>query len=171
MKIIKTVTISLIFGILITFQSVSAAEQIVYSGWLGTYDKNKDLVDQLKAEFRKRTGAELKVLDTQFDQALNQATVTTLAGNPADAIHLIAAWVPSVQAINGLEPLDGYFTKEQLSTIPQALRNAVSVDGKLYALPWVPGPIHMHYNRKLLKEAGLNPDAPPRPGLNSKKLL
>ncbi len=164
MKMLKSMIIALVvvIGMLFAAQTVFAAEQITYSGWMGTYDKNKDLVDQLKVEFTKRTGAKLKVIDTQFDQALNQATVTTLAGNPADAIHLIAAWVPSVQGINGLEPLNDYFTEEQLSSIPQSLRDAVSVDGKLYALPWVPGPIQMHYNRNLMKEAGLDPDSPPQ---------
>ncbi len=139
-----------------------AQETVTYSGWLGTFDKNADLVQRLKDKFKAETGAELRIVDTQFGKALNQATVTTLAGNPADAIHLIAGWVPAVQKIGGLEPLDGYFTKEQLATIPQALRDSVSVDGKLYALPWVPGPIHPHFNRNLMIEAGLDPENPPQ---------
>ncbi len=139
-----------------------AQETVTYSGWLGTFDKNADLVQRLKDKFKAETGAELRIVDTQFGKALNQATVTTLAGNPADAIHLIAGWVPAVQKIGGLEPLDDYFTKEQLATIPQALRDSVSVDGKLYALPWVPGPIHPHFNRNLMIEAGLDPENPPQ---------
>lgn len=139
-----------------------AQETVVYSGWLGTFDKNADLVQQIKDRFKAETGADLKIVDTQFSEALNQATVTTLAGNPADAIHLIAGWVPAVQEIGGLEPLNDYFTEEQLNTIPQALRDAVSVDGKLYALPWVPGPVHPHFNRNLMIEAGLDPENPPQ---------
>ncbi|MGI9425846.1 MAG: ABC transporter substrate-binding protein, partial [Hyphomicrobiaceae bacterium] len=138
------------------------AEEITYSGWLGTYDKNADLIERIRDKFKKKTGADLKIVDTAFDKALNQATVTTMAGNPADAIHLIAGWVPAVQAIGGLEPLDGYFSKEKLDTIPKALRDSVSVKGKLYALPWVPGPIHPHYNRNLMKQAGLDPDKYPQ---------
>ena len=34
-------------------------------------------------------------------------------------------------------------------------------DGKLYALPWVPGPVMMFYNRNLLEQAGFDPDQPP----------
>jgi len=148
-----------------------AAETITYSGWLGTYDKNADLIIQIKNKFKEKTGAELKIVDTAFDKALNQATVTTMAGNPADAIHLIAGWVPAVQGIGGLEPLDGYFSKEKLETIPKALRDSVSVDGKLYALPWVPGPIHPHYNRNLMKEAGLDPDEYPQTWPELKDLI
>lgn len=139
-----------------------AQETVVYSGWLGTFDKNADLVQQIKDRFKAETGAELKVIDTPFTEALNQATVTTLAGNPADAIHLIAGWVPAIQEIGGLEPLNDYFTKEQLDTIPQALRDAVTVDGNLYALPWVPGPVQPHFNRNLMIEAGLDPENPPQ---------
>ncbi|MCT8971389.1 ABC transporter substrate-binding protein [Microbaculum marinisediminis] len=140
----------------------SAEDSVTYSGWLGTYDKNADLVQRLQDEFKARTGAELKVVDTQYSEALNQATVTTLAGNPADALHLVAGWVPAMQEIGGLEPLNDYFTEEQLATIPEALRDAVSVDGKLYALPWVPGPIQPHFNRNLMIEAGLDPENPPQ---------
>ena len=142
--------------------SAAAEESITYSGWLGTYDKNADLIEQIKNKFKEKTGANLKIVDTAFDKALNQATVTTMAGNPADAIHLIAGWVPAVQGIGGLEPLDDYFSKEKLDTIPQALRDAVTVDGKLYALPWVPGPIHPHYNRRLMEQAGWDPDNYPQ---------
>jgi multiple sugar transport system substrate-binding protein len=139
-----------------------ADEVVTYSGWLGTYDKNADLVARIKDQFKSETDIELKVIDTQFSEALNQATVTTLAGNPADALHLVAGWVPAMQEIGGLEPLDDYFTREQLDSIPQALRDAVSVDGKLYALPWVPGPVHPHFNRNLMIEAGLDPSNPPQ---------
>jgi len=149
-------------GCLLTVLQVGAAETITYSGWMGTYDKNADLILRIKDKFKDKTGAELKIVDTAFDKALNQATVTTMAGNPADAIHLIAGWVPAVQGIGGLEPLDDYFSKEKLDTIPQSLRDAVTVDGKLYALPWVPGPVHPHYNRNLMKEAGLDPDTYPQ---------
>lgn len=148
-------------GILLTAVSAGAEETITYSGWLGTYDKNADLILQIREKFREKTGADLKIVDTAFDKALNQATVTTMAGNPADAIHLIAGWVPAIQGIGGLEPLDDYFSKEKLETIPKALRDSVTVDGKLYALPWVPGPIHPHYNRNLMKQAGLDPDKYP----------
>ena len=139
-----------------------AKETVTYSGWMGTFDKNADLVDRIIERFEEETGAKLRVIDTQFSEALNQATVTTLARNPADAIHLIAGWVPAIQEIGGLEPLDDYFTEEQLNSIPQASRDAVTVDGKLYALPWVPGPIQPHFNRKLMIEAGLDPQNPPQ---------
>ena len=38
----------------------------------------------------------------------------------------------------------------------------MTYDGQVYALPWLPGPIMMGYNRDLMKEAGLNPDQPPK---------
>ena len=167
----KSLKYALAAGVILSALPVGAAETITYSGWLGTYDKNADLIQQIKDKFKAKTGADLKIIDTAFDKALNQATVTTLAGNPADAIHLIASWVPAVQGIGGLEPLDGYFSKEKLDTIPKALRESVSVDGKLYALPWVPGPVHPHYNRDLMKQAGLDPDKYPQTWPELKDLI
>ena len=116
------------------------------SGRLGMFDGNADLVDRIGKRFEAETGATLRIVDMLFGEARNRATARTRAGNPADAIRLIADWVPAVQEIGGLEPPNGYFTAERLATIPEALRDAVSVDGKLHALPWVPGPIDPHFN-------------------------
>lgn len=158
---LKTLMRVLVAGAAIAATPAVIADTIVYSGWLGTYDYSAPLVRKMQDEFKKKTGSELKVMDTAFDKVLNQATVTTLAGNPADALHLMAVWVPALQSIGGLEPLDEYFSKEKIESIPKAMRDAVSFDGKLYALPWVPGPILPHYNRDLMKQAGLNPDKYP----------
>ncbi len=133
-----------------------------HSGWLGTFDRNADLVDRIGKRFEAETGATLRIVGMLFGEARNRATVRTQAGNPADAIRLIADWVPAVQEIGGLEPPNGYFSAERLATIPEALRDAVSVDGKLHALPRVPGPIDPHFNHNLMIEARLDPENPPQ---------
>ncbi len=142
--------------------SVQAQETITYSGWLGTEELNKPLISNFQEQFKAETGADLVVVDTQYSEALNQATVTTLAGNPADALHLVAGWVPAMQEMGGLEPLNDYFTEEQLATIPEALLSSVRIDDKIYALPWAPGPVLPHFNRNLMIEAGLDPENPPQ---------
>ena len=111
---------------------------------------------------KKHPGVDWVRNDVPFDQALKQATVATLAGNAADNIHLIAGWVPAIYEIGGLEPLNDYFTAEEWADIPKASLDSVTFDGKIMAMPWVPGPIIMFYNRNLMKEAGLDPAKPPQ---------
>ena len=53
-------------------------------------------------------------------------------------------------------------TEKEINSIPKTSRDALTWEGDLVAVPWNPGPILMHYNRNLMKEAGLNPDSPPK---------
>ncbi len=137
--------------------------QLSYAGWLNLYGAYVETVKFLKQDFEKKhPGVEWVRNDVPFDQALKQATVATLAGNAADNIHLIAGWIPALYEIGGLEPLNDYFTAEEWADIPKASLDAVTFDGKIMAMPWVPGPILLFYNRKLMEEAGLDPAKPPQ---------
>lgn len=139
------------------------AEDLVYSGWIGTYSYLEPVAGEMEAKFEaQHPGVDFIRRDVPFEKALDQATVAHLGGNASDLIHLIPGWVPAMEAIGGLAPLDDLFTEEELGQIPDAALEALRFDdGKLYALPWVPGPVMMFYNRNLLEQAGFDPDQPP----------
>ncbi len=62
-----------------------------------------------------------------------------------------------------LEPLDGWQQKapiEAIDGIPQALRTALSQDGKPFAIPFRHATTGLHYNETILKERGF--DRPPK---------
>lgn len=146
-----------------TLPQASAADDVVYSGWLGTYDYLKPVAGKMEEKFEAQNpGTDFVRQDVPFEKALDQATIAHLGGNASDLIHLIPGWVPALQAIGGLAPLDDLFTEAELAQIPDAALEALRFeDGKLYALPWVPGPVMMFYNRNLLEQAGFDPDMPP----------
>ena len=139
------------------------AEDLVYSGWLGTYAFSAPIVEDMESTFEKdHPGVDFKRQDVPFEKALDQATVAHLGNNASDLIHLIPGWVPALETIGALEPLDDLFTAEELGQIPESALDALRFeDGKLYALPWAPGPVMLFYNRTLLKQAGFDPDKPP----------
>jgi multiple sugar transport system substrate-binding protein len=148
---------------LLTSPALAQKTELTYAGWLNLYGPYVPVVEQLEADFENRF-PELDWVpnDVPFDQALKQATVATLGGNAADNIHLIAGWVPALHEIGGLEPLNDYFSEEEWAKIPAPLLETVTFDGKIVAMPWVPGPIIMFYNRNLMEAAGLDPDQPPQ---------
>lgn len=137
--------------------------ELTYAGWLNLYGAYQPVVEFLESDFEKtHPGIDWVHNDVPFDQSLKQATVATLGGNAADNLHLIAGWVPALQEIGGLEPLNDYFSEGEWAKIPKALLDTVTFDGKIMAMPWVPGPIILFYNRNLMQEAGLDPDRPPQ---------
>ena len=157
----------LIYGIsvltVILSQTAFSAESIKVSGWHQTFDFSKEAIAMAERKYEdKNKDVDLIMVDTAFGQALQQATVSTIAGNPSDVIQLVAGWVPALAEIGGLQPLDNLLTEKEINSIPKTSRDALTWEGDLVAVPWNPGPILMHYNRNLMKEAGLNPDSPPK---------
>lgn len=59
--------------------------------------------------------------------------------------------------VQGLEPLDEYAKKNKvdLKAYSSAMLEQLSVDGKLYAIPFNAGPNVIFYNKKLFKDAGV----------------
>ena len=133
-----------------------------FMGWVGLFDFQKPAWDYMIEEFeRQHPGVAIEYIGTPFEETLNQATVTILGNNAPDVIQLVAGWTPQLDGMRALTPLDTYFDSEFLSDIPQSSLESVTFGGQLKALPWVPAPIVMAYNRNLLSEAGLDPDRPP----------
>jgi multiple sugar transport system substrate-binding protein len=153
----------LVSAVLLGHAGVAYADSIKVSGWHQLFDFSKPAILMAEKKYEeKNAGTDLIMVDTAFGQALQQATVSTIAGNPSDVIQLVAGWVPAMAEIGGLQPLDNLLTQKEINSIPKTSRDALSWDGDLVAVPWNPGPILMHYNRNLMKEAGLDPDNPPK---------
>jgi multiple sugar transport system substrate-binding protein len=159
----KQMISAIAFAGVVFSQAALADESIKVSGWHQTFDFSKEAIFMAEKKYEdKNTGVDLIMVDTAFGQALQQATVSTLAGNPSDVIQLVAGWVPAMAEIGGLQALDNLLTEKEINSIPKTSRDALTWEGDLVAVPWNPGPILMHYNRNLMKEAGLNPDSPPK---------
>jgi multiple sugar transport system substrate-binding protein len=95
-------------------------------------------------------------------EAVIGAAIT--AGNaPCLIYNTSPAAVPNFQAQGGLVPLDdfgdgaSYVAERSGGTADQYK----SEDGKFYQLPWKANPVMIFYNKKVLKEAGVDPENPP----------
>jgi len=143
--------------------NAAQAETLRVMGWVGLFDFQKPGWDRIVKDFEAQNpGVTIDYIGTPFEDTLNQATVAILGHNAPDVIQISSGWVTQLQGFNALEPLNDYIPKDQLADYPKSDVQAATYDGKVYALPWIPGPIMMGYNRTLMKEAGLNPDQPPK---------
>lgn len=153
-------------AVALTLAEPAAAQDKVrlgYAGWLNLYGAYVEMVKALEAGFEARhPNVDWVRNDVPFAEALKQATTATLAGTAADNLHLIAGWIPALHEMGGLEPLNDWFTPAEWAQIPKASLDSVTFDGKIMAMPWVPAPIIMFYNRTLMRQAGLDPDRPPQ---------
>jgi ABC-type glycerol-3-phosphate transport system substrate-binding protein len=94
--------------------------------------------------------------------------VATAGGDPPDVAGL---WVYSIFSFsdrNALTPLDdfirgeGVTTKEWLTRYEAVYADMCEYRGHTWALPSAPATSALHWNKRLFREAGLDPDRPPR---------
>jgi multiple sugar transport system substrate-binding protein len=150
-------------GILASASSSKAETTIKFMGWVALFDFQKAGWNRIVEDFQKvNPDINIDYIGTPFEETLNQAMVAILGRNAPDIFQVSSGWIPQLQGIGGLEPLNGLFSGDELAQFPERMIQSTSIAGKVYSLPWLPGPIVLVYNRTLMKEAGLDPDKPPK---------
>jgi multiple sugar transport system substrate-binding protein len=101
------------------------------------------------------------VSTSQLDRKLLLATA---GGNPPDLAGFWSHTVVNYADKGALTPLDSMMKRDGVSRdqyIP-AVWEGCEYRGFTWALPTTPATVALHYNRKLFREAGLDPEKPPR---------
>lgn len=129
------------------------------------------------ADSEQNTQAGIEALIKQFEQAHPDITVKSepisytdiehqmvlqvQSGNSPDVAQLQGDYTVNVSETGAFQPLDQLADAQfKQSIIPSEL-NLGTVNGKLIAIPWTVGPVALWYNKKVMKQAGLDPAKPP----------
>lgn len=90
--------------------------------------------------------------------------IATAGGDPPDVAGLVDSRVPQYADQNALLPLDVLVDEFgiDLESFKPVWAELGRYQGTLYALPSTPFTIALYYNRDLFRQAGLDPDRPPR---------
>ena len=128
--------------------------------WTGFEGK---AIEKLVEKFNK-THSNLKVKMLTISEPRKKILLSIIGGTPPDVISAVAEWVPELALRNAILPLD-YYCKENMITeklfIP-VFWKMLNLYGHTWALPTTPTSSALHWNKNLFKEAGLNPESPPK---------
>ena len=100
--------------------------------------------DNIKAEYQGIEG--------DYKQALLNALS---AGTAADLFYVDIFWSEPVFASGKVEPLDSYFSKQELAAFVPSLLGSFTYKGKVYGLPKDFNTLAVQYNKDLFDEAGV----------------
>ncbi|MGE9296414.1 MAG: ABC transporter substrate-binding protein [Puniceicoccales bacterium] len=118
-----------------------------------------ELVDEYNASQDKVFVDFLSV--SNIDRKLMLATA---GGNPPDLAGLWTVNLPVFASNGALMPLDSMLATSSLEPdayLPSIWEQVVVYD-RVWGLPTTPGTIALHWNKRLFREAGLDPERPPR---------
>ena len=98
---------------------------------------------------------------TQVDR---KSLLGIAGGNPPDLSGFWSNNVYSFADMDALTPLDDYFKRDHFDTSKyiDVYLNSCQYRGKTWCLPTTPATVALHWNKDMFRDAGLDPERPPR---------
>ena len=98
-----------------------------------------------------------KVSDVPGESRQLYVTSLTAKSPTPDVFAVDVIWAGEFAQRGWLEPLNGYFSDDELSNFNQSFLSAATVDKKVYAAPLYVDGTHLFYRKDLLDKYGLQP--------------
>lgn len=137
---------------------------LVFTNWVGAEEGTRDQLKDVIAQFEKENpNIKIDAKTIPVSDTMKQLTIMASAGNAPDVAQVQGDGVITLAISNFLEPVDNLIPASYLSVLPKNIYDSASLwNGKHYAIPWAPIENGFWYNKKLMKEAGLDPEKPPK---------
>ncbi len=154
--------------LLLTYLSLSfsakAQEIIEIDYWQYAYKERISAIDKLITMFEAEN-PNIKVNHTTFAYAQYRTKVAAAvsAGEGPDIVQLFYGWLDDYLAGGILQPLSQQeFPTAEIDELYFPMVQNMKVDGEYYALPTAVRSLALFWNKKLFREAGLDPEKPPK---------
>lgn len=143
----------------------AGAQTVTITYWQYFYESKVKLMTELIDAFQKQNPG-IKVEQVTFPyESYNQKVAASIpAGEGPDIINLFYGWLPMYVKAGYLAELPAsefpksYFDK----TFYPFVAESVDFNGKYYSVPTAVRTLALIWNKKLFKEAGLDPNVPPK---------
>ncbi|AVX19728.1 MAG: extracellular solute-binding protein [Bacillota bacterium] len=133
-------------------------EKVTISFWHTFNQEETQTINEIVKEFEAQN-PDIKV-DMQavpFADAQNKFKVAAQAGNAPDVFRAEIAWTPEFAALGYLAPIDDLIKPEDKADYLEAPFNYNVYNGKIWGVPQVTDALALLYNKRMLKEAGVEP--------------
>lgn len=110
---------------------------------------------------RENPDIKVEILSFPYLDLKQQVLIRCTAGDAPDIVHGETAALSTYINSGFLAPLDNLLSEDYIKDIYPAVRESVSSEGKMYAVPWNCSPYVLVYNKELFRKAGLDPNEPP----------
>ncbi len=143
-----------------TEQTSGPAEQISLEVWVR--DSYYDLLSKAAAQYMEKT-PNVKIEVVQPENVSDQLALALSSGETPDIVSMDCVLVPYFSSIGALADMT-----DKVNSLPYkeafsgGLMDLAKYQDKTYAVPFAPDVSVLLYNKDHFKEAGLNPDQPPK---------
>lgn len=143
------------------FCNIANAVDIEY--WQYSYKARLDAMDKLIEAFEAEN-PDINVIQTNFPYAQYRTKVaaSVAAGEGPDVVQLYYGWLGDYLSAEILQPLSKkIFPNQAIEDDFFPIVGTMKVNGSYYALPTAVRSLGLFWNKKIFREAGLDPNKPP----------
>lgn len=137
--------------------------ELSFVNWATAEEATKARINKVIEAFEaENTNIKIKNITIPFSEIQNQLTIMVTAGNAPDKAQLASDAGVSLAAMGALAPTDELLSKEFLSDVSKSYYDIGAFEDKHYLVPWGGGTNGFWYNKKIMEQAGLDPNSPPK---------
>lgn len=140
------------------------AKQVTIEYWQYYYESKAKTMDELIKIFEKQNPDIVVEHKTfPYEQFNQKVAISVPAGKGPDVVNLYYGWAPKYVEAGYLQPLPvDEFSPRMIENEFLPMVDAVKLNGKYWGLPTAVRALALFWNKDLFKEAGLDPNKPPR---------
>jgi len=141
------------------------AADVTITYWQYFYQSKVDLMNDLIQQFEARNpGIKVEQVTFPYESYQQKVAAAVPAGEGPDVINLYYGWLPLWVKSGYIQALpDSAFSSRYLAkTFYPFVAQSVSFGGKNYSVPTAVRTLALIFNKKLFRDAGLDPNVPPR---------
>lgn len=127
---------------------------IRFVNWEGRGASSSALEKMIETYEASHEGITIESQVLPYNQVLDQLLIMASSGKAPDCAQIHGSMMSALVASDVLEPLDELVPQEIRADFYENVIDPLVYDGKLMALPWVPSPDVLYYNKELLEKAG-----------------
>ena len=134
-----------------------------FANWGQSEEATKAIFQKMADDFTaKNPKIKIEFSNYPYNEIQQQVLVMANGGNSPDVVQGESSSFVSYASSGFAEPLDNLIDKKVTDDIYPGVKDSMSYEGKLYALPWICSPFVLVYNKDLFTKAGLDPNSPPK---------
>ena len=159
----RLITAALVGTAMLWAQARPAVAAVEIEYWQYTFKQRVDTMDELIKRFQKANpDITVKHVTVPYDNYRTRIAAAIPAGEGPDVTQLFYGWLDDYIKAGLLQPLPkDRFDTAAIDRDFFPFVQGMKVNGQYYALPTAVRALALFWNRKLFKEAGLDPDKPP----------
>jgi multiple sugar transport system substrate-binding protein len=151
-------------GLALALAGTAGAQPVEIEYWQYTFAQRVQAIDELIKRFEAANpGIRVKHTHVPYDDFRLKIAAAIPAGQGPDVVQLFYGWLHDYLKAKLLQPLPPeLFDPAEIEGEFFPLVRQMKVDGRYYGVPTAVRSLALFWNRKLLREAGLDPAKPPQ---------